>query len=1223
MRSMDSKTLGLLVGLGLACLAWVSVRANDQWQERFKVVFTPTICQRTCLKGQCQDSCQLGNTTTLISENGHIADTLTGSGFRVVVCPLPCMNGGQCSSRNRCHCPSNFTGKFCQIAVSGQGQPHQPQAGEQLPDKASEAYKHSVFTLQLTPDSQGPGDHSPGKYSYRIVSSRGPQHRPEAQPQPVINLHVKHPAEAMVQIHGVSSLGSYLGEQKNLLHQPILVHHQPVQKVNHYPPRTLPTSQKKLGRCFQETLPKMCSKPLPGLTKEEDCCGSVGASWGFSNCNKCRHQHHLADPKTGISSGVECPQGYKRLNSTHCQDINECLIQGVCQNAECLNTQGSFRCACKPGFVMGPSRTHCIVMEKPAEKGPCYLLVNADEGCTYPLRGELTKQLCCCTVGKAWGSSCDPCPNPGAAEFQETCPAGMGYHFSSSHQKISIPPGSNILLRIDPDGKARIVQVPVTMPPVATPEADPKDNVEASTVAMLPTFSLREEAFSASFIPFASRFPVELETRPTTPAIKVPAPPQPMEFGPSQVIEMDTCKVDQGICGHGVCVYDPSGYTCVCHTGYQLHAHIKHCVDVNECEDNPCGARKGECINYVGTYSCRCYRGYQLQELPEGSICVDVNECADGRLCTNGRCLNTEGSFYCHCQSGYRPVSHQTACEDINECNNPNTCPRGKCKNKPGTYECVPCPEGYRSQAGECYDVDECLDRSFCLNGKCVNTKGSYSCTCSKGFKPAPDGKSCQDINECSDGQLCANGRCLNTEGSFQCRCRPGYRLSNHQTSCEDINECLEVAGVCNNGECVNMPGSYTCQCHLGFQLFDDTRCKDIDECALNRSLCMPNGACQNTEGSFSCVCDTGFILSLDTYTCEEPERPEDKKECYLSLDDTIFCDSVLATNITKEECCCSLGAGWGDHCEIYPCPVHSTAEFQSLCPDGEGFLVTDDNLFGVGLPSYRDIDECTLFGQEICKEGFCMNTQPGFECYCKQGFYYDGALFQCLDVDECQDVQSCPNGRCINTKGSFTCHCPPPMTFDKVKRRCVQPVVLIDRADTDRDLCWKHVSKDYTCSQPLYQTTFSECCCQHGQAWGMDCRMCPMRMSASFSHLCNITRWVPNVRPGRGVDPRQNEQMDVSQSSDDNSSDDDSEECSCRHGRCVRGRNRCECYKGFQLDSSGKCRDINECRELHRKRFLCKNARCINTIGSYRCTCYQGFVPTRRHNICIRRKMS
>lgn len=43
------------------------------------------------------------------------------------------------------------------------------------------------------------------------------------------------------------------------------------------------------------------------------------------------------------------------------------------------------------------------------------------------------------------------------------------------------------------------------------------------------------------------------------------------------------------------------------------------------------------------------------------------------------------------------------------------------------------------------------------------------------------------------------------------------------------------------------------------------------------------------------------------------------------------------------------------------------------------------------------DIDECILFGAEICKEGKCVNTQPGYECYCKQGFYYDGNLLECV----------------------------------------------------------------------------------------------------------------------------------------------------------------------------------------------------------------------------------
>ncbi|KAL0169924.1 hypothetical protein M9458_034520, partial [Cirrhinus mrigala] len=50
---------------------------------RIKVVFTPTICKVTCTNGHCQNSCQQGNTTTIISENGHATDTLTAPNFRV------------------------------------------------------------------------------------------------------------------------------------------------------------------------------------------------------------------------------------------------------------------------------------------------------------------------------------------------------------------------------------------------------------------------------------------------------------------------------------------------------------------------------------------------------------------------------------------------------------------------------------------------------------------------------------------------------------------------------------------------------------------------------------------------------------------------------------------------------------------------------------------------------------------------------------------------------------------------------------------------------------------------------------------------------------------------------------------------------------------------------------------------------------------------------------
>lgn len=71
-----------------------------------------------------------------------------------VICHLPCMNGGQCSSRDKCQCPPNFTGKLCQIPVHGASLPKLYQHSQQ-PGKALGTHLiHSTHTLPLTMTSQ-------------------------------------------------------------------------------------------------------------------------------------------------------------------------------------------------------------------------------------------------------------------------------------------------------------------------------------------------------------------------------------------------------------------------------------------------------------------------------------------------------------------------------------------------------------------------------------------------------------------------------------------------------------------------------------------------------------------------------------------------------------------------------------------------------------------------------------------------------------------------------------------------------------------------------------------------------------------------------------------------------------------------------------------------------------------------------------------------------------
>uniref|UniRef100_A0A8C6MRU5 Latent transforming growth factor beta binding protein 1 n=1 Tax=Mus spicilegus TaxID=10103 RepID=A0A8C6MRU5_MUSSI len=1264
---------------------------------RIKVVFTPSICKVTCTKGNCQNSCQKGNTTTLISENGHAADTLTATNFRVVICHLPCMNGGQCSSRDKCQCPPNFTGKLCQIPVLGASMPKLYQHAQQQGKALGSHVIHSTHTLPLTMTSQ------------QGVKVKFPPN--------IVNIHVKHPPEASVQIHQVSRIDSP-GGQKVKEAQPgqsqVSYQGLPVQKTqtvhstySHQQliPHVYPVAAKtQLGRCFQETIGSQCGKALPGLSKQEDCCGTVGTSWGFNKCQKCpkKQSYH------GYTQMMECLQGYKRVNNTFCQDINECQLQGVCPNGECLNTMGSYRCSCKMGFGPDPTFSSCVP-DPPViseEKGPCYRLVSPGRHCMHPLSVHLTKQICCCSVGKAWGPHCEKCPLPGTAAFKEICPGGMGYTVSGVHRRRPIH--QHI-------GKEAVYVKPKNTQPVAKSTHPPplpakEEPVEALTsswehgprvaepevvtappekeIPSLDQEKTRLEPGQPQLSPGVStihlhpQFPVVVEK--TSPPVPVEVAPEASTssasqvIAPTQVTEINECTVNPDICGSGHCINLPVRYTCICYEGYKFSEQLRKCVDIDECAQVRHLCSQGRCENTEGSFLCVCPAGFMASE--EGTNCIDVDECLRPDVCRDGRCINTAGAFRCeYCDSGYR-MSRRGSCEDIDECLKPSTCPEEQCVNTPGSYQCVPCTEGFRGWNGQCLDVDECLQPKVCTNGSCTNLEGSYMCSCHRGYSPTPDHRHCQDIDECQQGNLCMNGQCRNTDGSFRCTCGQGYQLSaakdqcedidecehRHLCShgqcrntegsfqcvcnqgyrasvlgdhCEDINECLEDSSVCQGGDCINTAGSYDCTCPDGFQLNDNKGCQDINECA-QPGLCGSHGECLNTQGSFHCVCEQGFSISADGRTCEDSgvdrQPREEKKECYYNLNDASLCDNVLAPNVTKQECCCTSGAGWGDNCEIFPCPVQGTAEFTEMCPRGKGLVPAGESSYDTGVENYKDADECLLFGEEICKNGYCLNTQPGYECYCKQGTYYDPVKLQCFDMDECQDPNSCIDGQCVNTEGSYNCFCTHPMVLDASEKRCVQPTESneqIEETDVYQDLCWEHLSEEYVCSRPLVgkQTTYTECCCLYGEAWGMQCALCPMKDSDDYAQLCNIP--VTGRRRPYGRDALVDFSEQYGPETDPyfiqdrflNSFEElQAEECGilngCENGRCVRVQEgyTCDCFDGYHLDMAKMtCVDVNECSELNNRMSLCKNAKCINTEGSYKCLCLPGYIPSDKPNYC------
>lgn len=55
-------------------------------------------------------------------------------------------------------------------------------------------------------------------------------------------------------------------------------------------------------------------------------------------------------------------------------DVNECLDESVCDGGECLNTDGSFNCFCRPPMVLSPKSNRCVVLPQLAGESSVFSL---------------------------------------------------------------------------------------------------------------------------------------------------------------------------------------------------------------------------------------------------------------------------------------------------------------------------------------------------------------------------------------------------------------------------------------------------------------------------------------------------------------------------------------------------------------------------------------------------------------------------------------------------------------------------------------------------------------------------------------------------------------------------------------------------------------------------------------------------------------------------------
>ncbi|KAJ8016200.1 hypothetical protein DPEC_G00004720 [Dallia pectoralis] len=462
-------------------------------------------------------------------------------------------------------------------------------------------------------------------------------------------------------------------------------------------------------------------------------------------------------------------------------DVDECQVyQGTVCHHRCINTPGSFRCACHPGYVLQEDAVTC----QPETVEDNRLREDDGPGMESTSAASPTTP-----------TPVDPCVGNGPCMQQCSPVAEQPY--------CSCFPGFSLMS----DGHSC------------------EDIDECSTQPCQTNERCVNTAGS-----FVCQRPFTC--------------PQGYQVNGDVCEDIDECVQGTHTCTPGLeCVNAQGSFRCTakprCSPGFTQDLH-GNCVDVNECvlADQPCSPGYS-CINTVGSYSCQrkiliCSRGYKVG--PDGARCIDVDECQNSlHQCGEGQiCHNLPGSYRCDCHTGYQYDMFRKMCVDVNECwRYPGRLCSQTCENTPGSYHCS-CTEGFSltSDGKNCEDVNECSTNP--CGQECANIYGSYQCYCRPGYYLREDGRTCEDIDECAQslGHLCSY-KCVNVPGSYKCACPEyGYTMASNGRSCRDVDECAIGTHNCSVSEtCYNIQGGFRCltfSCPQNYRKSSDTRCERL-----------------------------------------------------------------------------------------------------------------------------------------------------------------------------------------------------------------------------------------------------------------------------------------------------------------------------------------------------------------------------------------------------------
>ncbi|KAK3590313.1 hypothetical protein CHS0354_034248 [Potamilus streckersoni] len=322
-------------------------------------------------------------------------------------------------------------------------------------------------------------------------------------------------------------------------------------------------------------------------------------------------------------------------------------------------------------------------------------------------------------------------------------------------------------------------------------------------------------------------------------------------------------------------------------------------------------------------------------------------------------------------------------------------------------------------------------------------------------------------------------------------------------------------------------------------------------------------------------------------------------------------------------------------NCIDIPAPIHKILGVGyncSNCP--AGFNSTDDG-------GCEDIDECSS-SNGGCSH-MCNNSYGTFVCSCFEGYRKSTGSNTCLDINECSEASNDCDQICSNYIGGYNCSCYEGFIFNSVTRSCEKGTIpsecnslncsgtagctkdehgnatcfckigfqMSPNGDicNDVDECQRAV-----CQHRCINTEGSfSCSCFNGYIIESDRSSCKICELPKYGENCNNT-----CQCGQGaIECDHTKGCICSKTWTGTNCDEDIDEClvpnicndSFKICLNTNGSYRCNCKDGYTLNASGSCIDLNECN--HPELNTCQQL-CNNEAGGFSCSCFNGYIQDR-----------